>query len=256
MPEAFFYFLDITLFSRLVFAFRDRPITQRRLFVMLGLQVAGMLLLQMRLAFFLLVLVTIGMGVLLYYLEKKNRRLNEIRLLFLIAYLLLGSLFFSAWIGLDFSPRLAGGMQSAASYSLLLAALLKVDWLRLLTVLFGLLLVTNEANILIRFLLEGFKMAPRAEAKPEEKAPQPVDQRQFNAGRVIGILERILIYYFVLNSQYAAIGFILAAKSFTRFRELDKRRFAEYVLVGTLLSALLAILCASLVQVLLPAAIE
>ena len=51
----------------------------------------------------------------------------------------------------------------------------------------------------------------------------------------------MLLYSFVLQSQYGAIGFNLAAKAFTRFKALDDRPFAEYVLIGTLLSAYLAL---------------
>lgn len=38
-----------------------------------------------------------------------------------------------------------------------------------------------------------------------------------------------------MTNNYGSIAFILAAKAFTRFRELEDRDFAEYVLIGTLL---------------------
>ncbi len=75
--------------------------------------------------------------------------------------------------------------------------------------------------------------APAAAVGP---SPGPLDQREYNTGRFIGILERLLVYVLVLDNQYEAIGLILAAKRFARFRELDQREFAEYVLIGTLLS--------------------
>jgi hypothetical protein len=252
MPVAFFYFLNLILISRLVFAFRDVPITRTRLAVMLGVQIIGLLVLQMRLPLLILALLLVGLGMLIYFLERKKRHLNEIRLLSLLVYLLVGSVFFSAWVGLGFSQGLASFSQSWGKYTVLLGGDGKIEWLRLHLVFFGLLLVTNESNMLIRFLLQTLSLAPRREEMADEKILLPVDHREFNAGRVIGILERVLIYYFVLNAQFAAIGFILAAKSFTRFRELEKREFAEYVLIGTLLSALLAMLGAGLVQVLLP----
>ena len=46
-------------------------------------------------------------------------------------------------------------------------------------------------------------------------------------------------------------GFVLAAKSFARFKELDKREFAEYVLIGTLISMILAIVAAAATQLLI-----
>lgn len=62
-------------------------------------------------------------------------------------------------------------------------------------------------------------------------------------GRVIGWFERFLIITFVLVEQWTAIGFIVAAKSVLRFGGTrDDRRFAEYVLVGTLASVSVALL--------------
>ncbi|MFY2162531.1 DUF3307 domain-containing protein [Vibrio alginolyticus] len=60
-----------------------------------------------------------------------------------------------------------------------------------------------------------------------------------DAGKYIGYIERVLILTFVLTSQYAAIGFVLAAKSIFRMGDLrdeHDRQFTEYVMVGTLFS--------------------
>jgi hypothetical protein len=68
-----------------------------------------------------------------------------------------------------------------------------------------------------------------------------------NAGKYIGMLERLFIFGFVLLHQYAAIGFLIAAKSIFRFSDLSRakdRKLTEYILVGTLLSVVLAILLA------------
>ena len=62
------------------------------------------------------------------------------------------------------------------------------------------------------------------------------DQR----GRVIGILERVTLFVLVFTGQYSAMGFVLAAKAMARFKTLDDRDFAEYFLVGTLLSVAIA----------------
>ncbi len=59
------------------------------------------------------------------------------------------------------------------------------------------------------------------------------------AGAVIGKVERFLVLTFILVDQFAAIGFLIAAKSVLRFGDLkdpNHRRLTEYVLVGTLLS--------------------
>ena len=60
-------------------------------------------------------------------------------------------------------------------------------------------------------------------------------------GATIGALERLLIVTFVLVNAIAAVGFVIAAKTLARFKQLDDRGFAEYYLLGTLASASVAI---------------
>ncbi len=65
-----------------------------------------------------------------------------------------------------------------------------------------------------------------------------------DAGRWIGMLERILILTFVLIDQFAGIGFLIAAKSILRFGDIksaDNRKEAEYILLGTMVSFIIAI---------------
>jgi hypothetical protein len=60
-------------------------------------------------------------------------------------------------------------------------------------------------------------------------------------GATIGALERLLIVVFVLTRTEAAIGFVVAAKTLARFKQLDDRGFAEYYLLGTLASVAVAL---------------
>lgn len=63
-----------------------------------------------------------------------------------------------------------------------------------------------------------------------------------NAGMYIGWLERSVVLTAVILRSPATVGLVLAAKSIARFPELGKsERFAEYFLIGTLLSLLGAI---------------
>lgn len=60
-----------------------------------------------------------------------------------------------------------------------------------------------------------------------------------NAGKYIGILERLFVFTFVVTGNWEGIGFLLAAKSVFRFGDLKKsknRKLTEYILIGTLLS--------------------
>lgn len=74
----------------------------------------------------------------------------------------------------------------------------------------------------------------------------PGDSRR--AGRYIGMLERAVILSLALAGAFTSIAFVLTAKSIARYKELEKRDFAEYYLVGTLLSTLLAILGGALLR--------
>jgi len=87
----------------------------------------------------------------------------------------------------------------------------------------------------------------RACAAPEglgtTRSPETEGLR--GAGLWIGRLERVLIFLFVLMGRFEAIGFLIAAKSVFRFGEVTRpgqRKEAEYILVGTMASFLLAVL--------------
>jgi hypothetical protein len=72
-----------------------------------------------------------------------------------------------------------------------------------------------------------------------------------NAGKWIGILERILTLTFILIGEFAAIGFLIAAKSIFRFGDLTngkERKLTEYILIGTLLSFSITIIIGILVK--------
>jgi hypothetical protein len=78
-----------------------------------------------------------------------------------------------------------------------------------------------------------------------------IDRQEYNTGRVIGILERWLMYLVVLSTNnLSAIAFIIAAKGLARMKQLDDKTFAEYMLIGTLLSMLSAVLMGSWVLLL------
>jgi hypothetical protein len=71
-------------------------------------------------------------------------------------------------------------------------------------------------------------------------------------GRVIGNLERGLIFLLILTGQTQNIGFLIAAKSVLRFGTVaDDRKVSEYVIIGTLASVCWAIAAALLTTILL-----
>ena len=60
------------------------------------------------------------------------------------------------------------------------------------------------------------------------------------AGSLIGKLERLIIAILVIYNEIGAIGFVLAAKSFARYKQFEDQNFTEKFLVGTLSSTAIA----------------
>lgn len=76
-----------------------------------------------------------------------------------------------------------------------------------------------------------------------------------DAGKYIGILERVLVFVFVIFDHWEAVGFLITAKSVFRFgdlRESKERKLTEYILIGTLISFGIAILIGLLYLVSVP----
>jgi NADH:ubiquinone oxidoreductase subunit 5 (subunit L)/multisubunit Na+/H+ antiporter MnhA subunit len=77
--------------------------------------------------------------------------------------------------------------------------------------------------------------------KEEQGKETSEHEEVINAGLYIGWLERFLVLTALFLQSPATVGFILAAKSIARYPELKSVRFAEYFLIGTLLSLAIAI---------------
>ncbi len=252
MTHEFIHLLNFVLVSRLVYVFSDSRISMRLVFAMFIIQILGLLTLEISLAWCVLACLMIGQVVLFHQLENRFEFKEGIRSLSLGATIILLSIFFSSRIHISFNPAPFNALVSAAQFSLLLEPLAKVHWGQAGSLLMGFLLVLNEANLLLRTVLRRLDLAPhRSNSGPEWKGA--ISEGEFNTGRIIGMLERTIIFVAVLNNEIAAIGLVLGAKAFTRFKEFENREFAEYVLIGTLTSAFVAVAVALVVKAIVPA---
>jgi hypothetical protein len=71
-----------------------------------------------------------------------------------------------------------------------------------------------------------------------------------DAGKYIGILERLFVLAFIVSGHWEGIGFLIAAKSVFRFgdiKEYEGLKLTEYFMIGTLLSFGIAIFTGLLV---------
>lgn len=111
-----------------------------------------------------------------------------------------------------------------------LALIARIDWGLVVAVVF----VSFPSAIIMNRLLE--RMSDQIE----------LDHKSLpNAGKYIGIIERLFVLLFLLLGRWEAIGLLITAKSVFRFNDLkasNNRKLTEYILIGTLLSFGIAIL--------------
>lgn len=95
------------------------------------------------------------------------------------------------------------------------------------------LIIIKPASIIIRMTLGYF----------EPKEVQDNNPGIIQAGEFIGILERLTILILLGAGAYAAIGFVITAKSIARYNKIaEEPKFAEYYLIGTLMSTLIVLI--------------
>lgn len=112
------------------------------------------------------------------------------------------------------------------------------------TVLFGYILILHPVSIVM------YQLTKKWHGDINEQK----DASLKDAGKWIGMLERVLVLTFILIHQFSAIGFLLAAKSIFRFGDLTQkkdRKLTEYILIGTLLSFTITIFIGILLKFLI-----
>ncbi|MEO1639286.1 MAG: DUF3307 domain-containing protein [Pseudomonadota bacterium] len=99
----------------------------------------------------------------------------------------------------------------------------------------GLVLAVRAGAFAIEFLMAPWSV----------KDDRADDQQGLkDGGKLIGILERGIVYILLMVGQPTAVGFLIAAKSVLRFDTAKgDQRMAEYVIIGTLASFGWAIVC-------------
>lgn len=94
--------------------------------------------------------------------------------------------------------------------------------------------LTAPTSIIMKIIFSKWNIAKLT--KPEESLK--------DAGKYIGILERLLVFIFIIVGHWEAVGFLITAKSVFRFGDLTaskERKLTEYILIGTLISFGIAI---------------
>ncbi len=111
---------------------------------------------------------------------------------------------------------------------------------QLLGILISLLLSIRVAGIIIGSILEDFRA--------REKNPIHYGGDNPAIGRYIGYLERGMILYFLYSGSPASIALLATFKTIARYKKLEEQSFAEYYLLGTMLSLSAGILGSFLIR--------
>ena len=123
--------------------------------------------------------------------------------------------------------------------------LINLPYERILLLFTGVYALTTPTSLAIKVFIS--KWTPHTVNDETESLQE--------AGKYIGILERLFVFAFVISGHWEAIGFMLAAKSIFRFGDLKDstdRKLTEYVLIGTMISFGNAIVIGVIIQRLLP----
>ena len=104
----------------------------------------------------------------------------------------------------------------------------------ILRIILVILLLMNPVNITFKKIFSMIKPVMEEESNF-------TDDR--SVGRLIGNLERLLIFVLLMVGQYGSIGLVFTAKSITRYNKIvEDKKFGEYYLLGTLYSLLATVL--------------
>ncbi len=117
---------------------------------------------------------------------------------------------------------------------------------KVLLIMLGYLFILKESTIFIRLILSSIPVAPETDTPQKQK-----DDIELDRGKIIGILERSFYYFLILSNNFSGIAIIIALKSLARFKRLEEKEFAQYFLIGSLLSLAAAAVPATIIRLLM-----
>jgi hypothetical protein len=122
----------------------------------------------------------------------------------------------------------------------------------ILCVIAAIAFVFRGGTSIVRAVLDKAGAKPMVRGTATESPAPEVDFKEFNRGRSIGNLERLLMILVISLGSYEALGFLIAAKGLIRAREFENRDFAEYFILGSLTSAAIAMCVGLALRFILP----
>ncbi len=102
----------------------------------------------------------------------------------------------------------------------------------------ALLIIDRPANTLVQRLIHPYRPDP---------SERPYPRYELTAGETIGTVERLIMLVLISIGQVSTIAFVMTAKSIARYDKISKdQSFAEYYLLGTLLSTVTVLITATI----------
>ena len=121
-----------------------------------------------------------------------------------------------------------------------------------------LIFAVRGGTFIVRGVLDRAGTMPPPEATQQAGLPAhspldleraiPIDTIELNHGRLIGNIERLILVLFVAKGQYTALAFFFAAKGLIRSKDIERRAWADYLILGSLTSFLVAVVAGLLIQ--------
>ncbi len=242
MSLVFLVFTNLVLVTRLCYHLREGGVNWRLWGIKMAVELAGLSLFEWHSWLLAAAATVVVMNVAGVLWEALGWRRNAGHFVLGFIYLLLLSVWFSPGFGLKFWPDVQSVFEGMGEWTAFNAIVQSSFTTTAMLTLFGLLVATSEMNLAVRAVFDYLNLKPRAADSDE------VDVVAYDRGRAIGFLERGLVYFLVLGGHYETVGLVLVAKAVAQKCRTQDRASLEYVLIGTLLSACLAIAVGELVN--------
>ena len=194
--------------------------------------------------------ILINVGALLWdFLAKGSRSRKTGRLMVLIAHILSYSIFSSPGLTLIINTSKITHIRIFIEKYISIFSI-QTDLLSWLYILTGILVLFAETNLVIQYITEKFNKEVKSSGLEISSSGESFDIGKYvKTGRLIGIIERMIIYLSILGGIPILAGFVVTAKGIIRYKEIDDKNnnsvSVELVLVGTLLSVSIAVLIVS-----------
>ena len=176
-----------------------------------------------------------GISLIEFFFERTDSVKTSLRLLALILTIILIGIFAAPWTQLNFRPILAS-CGSCIQGTALGAVFRGLQWWQFYIILSGILLCLNEASLTVEWVFERLQHSSLVSDDGKNLNSLP-----FRGGKIIGMLERICIFFLVFSGNFEGIGLIIAAKGLARFKAIEAdKELSESFLIGTLISVILS----------------